>query len=96
METAVLIVAGVGGIAALGAMVYAGWGSWCNDRTYSQRSLYLKRAYALAQAGDREGFMRAHADFERVSYDKHMYSLMKLRDPTPLYGNHSWLFEKTI
>ncbi len=62
------------------AVLLAGWVLVCNQRTYRQRNRLLD----LRPGG--EQFWAFDREYDRVSYDRHLWQLVSLRDPRKLYG----------
>lgn len=59
------------------ALLGCAWAVPCNNRTYAQRRKIIHRLDTPDQS----------RDFDRVSYDRHFWSLFLLRDPMLLYSS---------
>lgn len=73
------VIIGVLGLCGLGLAV-AIWVLICNQRTYRQRIRLINRRPKGAD------FWAYSCEFGDVSYDEHLWTLVRLGDPRKLYG----------
>jgi hypothetical protein len=70
----------------LAGMCVCMWMLHCNNKTYQQRTKIIDVMFGFAR--DKVEFNKLNSAYSKVSYQDHLYTLAKFRNPWDLYGDH--------
>lgn len=81
------VIFGLMGVCGL-AVLFCGWGFWCNERTGRERQQIIDWIFRPEHSANGR-WLQLNTEYERVTYEQHMWARVWFRDPRKLYPQ-SW------